>query len=166
MNFKTKAIGLFAGSALALSLAGGAMAQQADSTVVLTENDCAPGISTTEVDFGTYVYDADTGEFVPEGAGDGEASFSVTDSSGNRQSDCDIEIAASTLTDSNDANPITVTLDEDGADPANTGNPITVTVAPNGSATIGASLPATLDNTFSPDTYTGDITVTDASSGG
>lgn len=163
MHVKTKVLGFFAGSALVLSLATGVVAQTT-TEVELTEAACAPGITQANVDFGTYVFrqsaNSGAGGFVPLTSTAGKASFTVTDASAGRRADCSTQVTASSLLDSSGTSGIPVTLKENPSGTA--GNPITVTVAPGGSKTVDAMLPDTLAGSFSVDTYTGTITVTNA----
>lgn len=163
MEFKAKALGLFAGCVLVVSLTGGVVAQTT-TEVELTEAACAPGITQAKVDFGTYVFrqsaNSGTGGFVATTSADGTASFTVRDTSAGRRADCRTQVSATQLLDSNNSNGINVTLKESPSGTA--GNPITITVAPGGTKTVDATIPDTLPGSFSVDTYTGTITVSNA----
>jgi len=164
MSVKTRAIGLLAGFILTLGPASSVVAETVGSEVQLTEAACAPGITETKVNFGTYVYrqsaNSGNGGFVAVTSTDGAASFTVTDTSSGRRANCSTLVTASALLDRNGSNAINVSLRESPSGTA--GNPITVTVAPGASKSVNAMIPDTLPGSFSVDTYRGTITVSDA----
>ncbi len=96
MNVKTKALGLVAGSILALSLTTGVMAETTD--VTLAENasgSCTAVVTEASASFGTYTWNGTA--YVPaSGAGSAALNLTVTQTYGPAEV-CDIDVSGSDL---------------------------------------------------------------------
>lgn len=113
MNLKTKAAALLAGSALALSVATGAMAADTGSSVTLADGEagCSVSAVSATADFGNYTYNG-TDTFVAD-ATDGTAtvtgSVDVTGLFGTPVGDeCKLQISGTNLTADSGASIIEV----------------------------------------------------------
>lgn len=159
MNFKTKAIALLAGSALALSVASGAMAQTGDGTSVTLSDDttCSVVFDGADVNFGTYKWNGSS--YAIDGvAGNTSLTVAVTDPT-QAQNGCDFEVGGGAMspdTTGNTSGSIAVQFTYNSV----TSNPLPVTDAADGDHSITAAISSTLDNAFSPDTYSGTVTIT------
>jgi hypothetical protein len=102
MNFKTKAFGILAGTALTLSIASGAMAQ--GTQVNLAENPdgvCTASVTQATASFGTYNWTTAGGYAPVAGAGTASLNLTVAQTVGPEEV-CDISVKGSDLTNGTD----------------------------------------------------------------
>ena len=156
MNLKTKAVALLAGSALALSVASGAMATGTGVTL----NDggtCSVGISSGDVDFGTYTWNPGTQEFDKDANGSGSITLSASDNT-RGQAGCDVTLSGGDMDDDTTG---LIVIDVDYSHGGSiAADSVTVSVVAGTDETVTASVPANLGPSYTIDGYSGTITVT------
>lgn len=162
MNFKTKAIGLLAGSALALSLTTGAMAQTSDTDAQLDPKDggvCALGdVTSLDADFGTFTWNGTA----YTGGQSQTLSVPLTQDTAPTSS-CAIDVSASALTNGTGGTISNGAITIDGGDKNNAPLSSTqkVTYADTGVAgtTQSLTLKLTPGATAPTGTYGGTLTI-------
>jgi uncharacterized membrane protein len=168
MNLKTKALGLFAGTALTLSLATGALAGTESSTAVLENSGngvCSVSASSASFDFGTWVWNGST--YVPP-AGNGNVenvNVTVTQTISSQPRNCDLTVSPGALTFNaqNIIQASNLTALANGAasnvatinTPTGAGSVVPVQVTLNDTAAL---------DSLAPGTYTGNVTISVAQS--
>lgn len=145
MNVKTKAIGFIAGSALALGVVGGVLADGADTTVTLdgaAGGVCSAIVTESTATFGPYTYNSSTGLYELAASGSATDSLTVAVSQNiGPGAVCDVDVKGSDL----------VTTPPNG-DPIEVSN---IAVA-NGATSIGAL--SSIDQSFANDVAAGNLT--------
>lgn len=158
MNLKTKALGLVAGSLIAISLTTGVMAQ--DAQAVLADNasgDCSVSVEAGKFDMGTFIWNGSA----YTGGNEGSLELTVDQTMSSQNQNCHLTISGGTLTQ---------TLDSDGQSVSD-GASVQAAVFVNNK--VGSDIVSTSPNTTSATatvsiapgttlpagTYTGTVTV-------